>query len=165
MKNLYIDFDGVILDSITTLTNLLNEAGIDINNREDVVNFYKNLDWEQAIKDTPILNDSIHCINKIKESNHFYISILTHVNSIDEIVAKVNFIRKYFVDIPVIACPKQLSKSEIVLAKDAILIDDWHVNLEEWKQAGGIGIHFSTSMKNKGFRCIDHIDDVLKMDF
>lgn len=165
MKNLYIDFDGVLMDTITTSYRLLDEAKVDRNNTDEVLEFYQTLNWEEVIEITPILNDSINRLRNIKNSNRFNISILTHVNSLAEIVEKVKFIRKYFHDITVIACPKQLSKTQIVHAKDAILIDDYTENLNEWKAAGGIGIKFSTVYKDRGFQCVSHIDEILNMEF
>lgn len=164
MKNLYIDFDGVLMDTVTTSYRLLDEQKVDRTNDEEMLKFYETLNWEEVIEVTPILNDSINRLRKIKDSKRFNISILTHVNSLQEIIEKVKFIRKYFHDITVIACPKQISKTQMVHVKDAILIDDWHVNLEEWEKAGGIGIHFSSTYKNKGFVCIDKIDQVLDME-
>lgn len=165
MKNLYIDFDGVLMDTITTSYRLLDEAKVDRNNTDEILEFYQTLNWEEVIEITPILNDSINRLRNIKNSNRFNISILTHVNSLAEIVEKVKFIRKYFHDITVIACPKQLSKTQIVHAKDAILIDDYTENLNEWKAAGGIGIKFSTVYKDRGFQCVSHIDEILNMEF
>lgn len=165
MKNLYIDFDGVLMDTITTSYRLLDESEIDKNNPDEILKFYQTLNWEEIIEVTPILNDSINRLKNIKDSNRFDVSILTHVNSTAEIVEKVKFIRKYFHDITVIACPKQISKTMMVHAKDAILIDDYTENLVEWKNAGGIGIKFSTVYKDRGFKCISHIDEILKMNF
>lgn len=164
MKNLYIDFDGVLMDTITTSYRLLDEAKVDRNNSEEILKFYQTLNWEEVIEITPILNDSINRLRNIKKSNRFNISILTHVNSLAEIVEKVKFIRKYFHDITVIACPKQISKTQIVHAKDAILIDDWHINLKEWKEAGGIPIKFSPTLNDRGYICVDKIDDILNID-
>lgn len=114
---------------------------------------------------TPIINDSINRLQRIKDSNRFDISILTHVNSLAEIIEKVKFIRRYFHDITVIPCPKQISKTQMVHAKDAILIDDYAGNLVEWQEAGGISIKFSPTLNDRGFRCIDKIDQILEMDF
>lgn len=165
MINLYIDFDGVLMDTITTSYRLLDEAQIDRNNPEEILKFYQTLNWEEVIEVTPIINDSINRLQRIKDSNRFDISILTHVNSLAEIIEKVKFIRRYFHDITVIACPKQISKTKMVHAKDAILIDDYAGNLAEWQEAGGISIKFSPTLNDRGFRCIDKIDQILEMDF
>ena len=124
MKNLYIDFDGVILDTITYLYRDLEESGKNYTD-EEKKNFYINYNWENVIKDELIINDSINCIKKIIESNKFNLAILTHVNSIKEAVLKINYLRKYFKDITIIPCPKEISKTKMIHTKDAILIDDY----------------------------------------
>lgn len=164
MKNLYIDFDGVLMDTITTSYRLLDEAQIDREDAQEVLKFYQTLNWEEIIEVTPILNDSIERLRHIKKSGRYDISILTHVNSVAEIIEKVKFIRKYFHDITVIACPKAISKTMMVHAKDAILIDDYAGNLIEWEQVGGIAVKFSPTLNDRGFKCIDKIDQILEMD-
>ena len=144
MKNLYIDFDGVIVDSIRVTYDMLN--------------------WKQILSLTPIINDSFTCIDKIIDSNKFNISILTHVNSLDEAIAKVNYIRKYAKSVTIIPVPREISKTKMIDAKDAILIDDYSGNLKEWEAAGGIGIQFSTDLtKDKGFKVIDKLDKIIDM--
>lgn len=161
MRELYIDFDGVLMDTITTSYRLLDEQQVDLDNYDEVLKFYQTLNWEQVIEITPILYDSMDRLKSMKESNRFNISVLTHVNSVPEIVEKVKFIRKYFDDITIIACPKELSKTKMVHAKDAILIDDYSENLREWKAAGGIPVKFSPTKKTTEFLCVDRIDQVL----
>ena len=56
------------------------------------------------------------------DSNKFEISILTHCNSIKEGSDKVKYIRKYFKDITVIICPKDISKTNKVY----LIIDNFH---------------------------------------
>ena len=143
MKNLYIDFDGVILDTIEVTYKLMDELKIDKKNREEVEKFYINLDWKNLLSITPEINDSIKCIQNLIEADIFDISILTHVNSLSEIIEKVHFIRKFLPSITIIPVPKAISKTKMVHAEDAILIDDYVSNLNEWQEAGGIGILFS----------------------
>jgi len=162
MKNLYIDFDGVIVDTMRVTYDMLDRLGVDRNNFEKMSEFYYNLNWKQLLSLTPIINDSFNCIKKIDDTNKFNIAILTHVNSVDEAVAKINYIRKYYQNVTIIPVPRELSKTKIIDAKDAILIDDYSGNLKEWEQAGGIGIQFSTDLnKNKGFKVIDKLDKIL----
>jgi len=101
MKNLYIDFDGVILDTITYLYRDFKETCKNYA-EEEIKNFYVNYHWENIIKDDFIINDSINCIKKIIASNKFNLAILTHVNSINEAVLKINYLRKYQVNQSVI---------------------------------------------------------------
>jgi hypothetical protein len=103
----------------------------------------------------------MNSIKKIIETNHFDIAILTHVHTIKEAVAKVKFIRKHLSGITVIPVPKELSKTEIVNATNSILIDDYAGNLRSWEAAGGIGVRFSTTLESKGFKVIDHLDQII----
>ena len=164
MKNLYVDFDGVLVDTITTSYQMLDENKIDKANVKEVKKFYQNLDWKEVIEISPIINDNINGLKKIIASKKFNVAILTHVISLEEAVAKVEFLRSHDCDVMIIPCPKSLNKCELVNAKDAILIDDYSGNLRLWEKEGGIGVRFSTELDAKGFLCIDKIDDILNMD-
>ena len=164
MKNLYVDFDGVIVDTIRVTYDMLDRLGVDRSNFEKMSEFYYNLNWKQLLSLTPIINDSFNCLNKVSETGKFNISILTHVNSLDEAIAKVNYIRKYVKNITIIPVPREISKTKMIDAKNAILIDDYSGNLKEWEEAGGIGIQFSTDLtKDKGFKVIDRLDKIIDM--
>ena len=164
MKNLYIDFDGVILDSITTTYRIMNEMQIDVTDEKATKIFYQSLDWNHIIAITPEINESINCIKKILESNRFDVSILTHINSLDEAVEKVKFIRRFIEHITIIPVPKTISKTKMVNAENAILIDDYSGNLREWIEAGGIGIRFSVELESKGFTVINKLDQILELE-
>lgn len=165
MKNLYIDFDGVILDTIEVTYSMIKEQGIDPTDQKETKKFYATLDWAELLKITPIINDSINCINKIISSEKYDVAILTHIHSLPEAVEKVNYIRKHFKGITVIPVPKDLSKTQMVHAEDAILIDDFSGNLVEWEASGGIGVRFSKKMSGKGFVVIDKLDKLLELSF
>ncbi len=164
MKNLYIDFDGVILDTIRVTYDMLNRLGVDRENPYKMQEFYSNLNWKQILSLTPIINESFDCINKLIDSKKFNVAILTHVNSLDESIAKINYIRKYQSDITIIPVPREISKTKVCCSKDSILVDDYSGNLKEWEKEGGIGIQFSTDLsKNKGFTVIDRLDKLIEM--
>ncbi|MGE5456418.1 MAG: hypothetical protein ACM3O4_04885 [Ignavibacteriales bacterium] len=164
MKNLYIDFDGVILDTIKVTYELLKKEGIDKKDEPNVIKFYSRLDWKDLLLTTPIINDAHITIQKVIDSGRFNVTILTHVVSLDEAVEKVKYIRKYFKDITVIPVPKAISKTKMVHTKDAILIDDYAKNLVEWEEEGGIGILFSTELEEKGYPVINYLDQILDMN-
>lgn len=169
MKELYIDFDGVILDTMTVLYEYLDKANIDPKSTDENEEkrrrtFIENLNWDNLVNTTPQINDSIKCIEKIINSNKFVVSILTHVNSLNEAIAKVNYIRNYFKDITIIPVPKKISKTKMVHTKGAILIDDYSGNLMEWEDEGGIGIRFSPTLDSKGFKVIDRLDKILDIE-
>lgn len=164
MKNLYIDFDGVILDTIDVTYRLLENENIDVKDIKTVENFYKTLDWKNLLSITPEINHAFSCIQELLDSKKFNIAILTHVNSLDEMIEKVKFIRKHTDHLTIIPVPKPLSKTKMVRAKDAILIDDYTKNLKEWKQEGGIGIKFSKKPKESEFITISSLNQILEME-
>ena len=159
MKQLYIDFDGVILDTIPLLYEAADKAGLD---RADS-NFYSNFDFKTILKEKYVLCDSLNCIQKLIDSNKFNVNILTHCNSIKEGADKVKFIRKHFKDITVIICPKEISKTKMVHTEGAILVDDYSGNLREWESEGGIPVRFSTKLNGKGFKVINKLDQLIDM--
>ena len=159
MKQLYIDFDGVILDTIPLLYEAADAAGRDRRDRT----FYREFDFTKILKDEYILCDSINCINKLISSGKFEVSILTHCNSIKEGEDKVNFIRKFFDDITIIICPREISKTKMVHTKGSILVDDYSGNLKEWENEGGIAICFSPDLEDKGYKVIDRLDKLIDM--
>ena len=49
MKQLYIDFDGVILDTMTKTYKALEESGIDKKDQEKVMEYFRSIDWKKLI--------------------------------------------------------------------------------------------------------------------
>lgn len=165
MINLYIDFDGVILDTITTTYKIMESINLDRSDDANTKVFYATVDWKQIIDTTSEINDALACIKRIIDSKRFDVAILTHVHSLSELTEKLNFIRKHMDEITVIGVPKLVSKTKMVNAKNAILIDDYAGNLREWTAAGGVGVRFSTELESKGFHVIDRLDQILNIDF
>lgn len=166
MKNLYIDFDGVIMDTITSSTIMLKDLGIDYKNKEHgekITQFYANLDWAEFLNNTDQINDGFDCIKEIMDKRIFNVSILTHCNSLHEMASKVRFIRKYNKDITIIPVPRFISKTNMVNTQNSILIDDYAENLKQWSEAGGTSIRFSTKLSGKGFIVIDKLDQVIDL--
>lgn len=164
MKNLYIDFDGVILDTIRVTYDMVDRLEINRENFEKMSEFYENLNWKKILSLTPIINDAFNCIDKLLKCGKFNIAILTHVNSLDESVAKINYIRKYTKEVTIIPVPREVSKTKMCKIENSILVDDYSGNLKEWEKEGGIGIQFSTDLdKDKGFKVIDKLDKLIEM--
>lgn len=163
MKELYIDFDGVILDTIQVSYEMLEQEGIDSKDFPKTVEFFQRLDWKSFLKQCHPIHNSMECIQTILDSNLFSVSILTHVTSLEEAVEKVKYIRKYFKDITVIPVPKVISKTKMVHTEGAILIDDYAGNLREWQAAGGIGVRFSEKRSGKGFLVVDYLDQIIEL--
>ena len=127
------------------------------------LDFYINYPWETIIDDKYMINNAIDDIQKIIDSNKFNLAILTHVNSLNEAILKVKYLRKYFKDITIIPVPKAISKTQMIHTKDSILIDDYAGNLREWEKEGGIGIRFNLKGHDKGFKVIKNLTEVIDM--
>ena len=142
MKQLYIDFDGVILDTMTKSYEELKKENIDRNDDEKVREFFRNTDWKKLIEETEEINDSINEIKKICDSKKFNVYILTHVNSTNEMIEKIKYLHKKLPLVTVVSVPKEIPKTEVVNPSAAILIDDYSGNIKEWQKKLGIGIKF-----------------------
>ncbi len=160
--NLYIDFDGVILDTITPSYNDIKKLGKKLTEQE-TREFYANYPWEKVITDEYIINNSIEALKKIINSGKFEVSILTHVNSLNEAVIKIKYIRKYFKDITIIPCPKTISKTKMIHTAGAILIDDYTGNLKEWQKELGVAVKFSKDLKESDFPVINDLSKIIEM--
>lgn len=166
MKNLYIDFDGVILDTITPVYNLAKKLNLDVKTQtKEVGLLYSKIDWETLIDESPALSDSINNIKKLKESKKFNISILTHVNSLKEAAAKIRFINGLFNDLTIIPVPKSCSKTMMTQTEGAILVDDFSGNLKEWQESGGIAVKFVKELENGKYKEITSLDELLDIKF
>ena len=159
-KNLYIDFDGVILDTMTPIFEDYEKQKI---TKETEKDFFINYPWNNIVNDTYIIGDAINDIYKILESNKFNLSILTHINSLNAGVLKINYLRKYFKDITIIPCPKEIPKTKMIETKDAILIDDYAGNLRDWEKEGGIPVRFSLKGNGKGFKTVKELKEIIEM--
>ena len=144
---LYIDFDGVILDTEQLLfeewrknpdRHLLPES--------EKIKYIQNSDWNYIINNSDIINDSIYYLNNMDPSKTF---ILTKIHSQFEGVQKIIWLRNNGVKQSVILVPYKLKKIDMVDAKDNILIDDCLKNLYEWKQCDGKPVLFD--IDNDGY--------------
>ena len=148
MKQLYIDFDGVIKDTMTKAYEELNKRGIDKKDQEKVMEFFRNINWKELIEETDEINDSINEIKKICECKKFNVYILTHVNSTNEMIEKIKYLHKQLPQVTVVSVPKEIPKTEVVNPSAAILIDDYSGNIKEWQKKLGIGIKFVREIEN-----------------
>ena len=159
MTKLYLDCDGVILDTITTSSKMLKEEGI--HGEPAVRKFYSSIDWKKLIEVSGEINDSIQ---KIKElSKYFDLEILTHVNSENEKKVKMEYFAKELPGIKVIAVPKPIMKADYVDPTNTILVDDFTSNLDYWKEKGGIPVKFSMSDKEYDYPVISDLLDLIKL--
>ena len=157
--DLYLDFDGVLVDTINITYKMMESLKIDINNQEEVINFYQKLNWFNLLSGIKQINEQFRYIDELKELGIFDIYILTTVNSLEEIKDKIEYIRKYDKNKKIISAPRGVNKKDLVSAKNSILVDDYSGNLISWLQAGGIPIKFSAK-KHQDFITINSLQNL-----
>lgn len=159
MQKLYLDCDGVILDTINMTYKMIREKGL--TEHSDIENFYRKLSWDTLIIEAGEIDNSIEKIKKL--INHFDVEILTHVNSEGEVIAKVKYFKEVLPTVNVITVPKKIEKANFIDPKGAILVDDYLPNLEYWHKKGGIPIKFSDSGKECKYEVIADLLELLKI--
>ena len=91
MIKLYLDFDGVILNTIDVTYADLEKKNI--TDLDEIDEYYKNLDWFELIDNCEEINNSISNIKKIIKSNLYDVNILTHIKTKSEIKAKEKYLK------------------------------------------------------------------------
>lgn len=147
--DLYLDFDGVLMDTINVSYKMMEDLGIDLNDRQKVIEFYKNLDWAHLLTISGELSEAFYYVNKIYEEHIFNPKILTTVNSLNEMIAKIEYTRTKNKEISIICVPNGINKCKVVNASNSFLVDDYSHNLINWEKEGGIGIKFSDKPSEK----------------
>ena len=149
--DIFIDFDGVILDTLNYLRELLlkeHNIDLDTHNRNDlekekkISNIFGNLNWTKLINNSKELNKSIDFIKLLQLSNNYNPTIYSAVNSKLEEKSKILFLNETFKNI----------SSQFIIAKlpktckdnNSILVDDDDFNLINWP---GKPIHFNSNNK------------------
>lgn len=70
--------------------------------------------------------------------------------------SKIQNLKKHF-GIPreqVTVCESSETKRDYVENKDDMLVDDFHRNVQQWREAGGVGIHFIPS---EGYGAVENL--------
>lgn len=131
---IYVDFDGVILDTDAILEKEYLKNQI-ITKSE----FVKNYDWEKLVNNATIINDSLYNLKNSKYETY----ILSKISSLNEGISKVRYLRDNEIITNIHLVPTKISKSDMISAKGNILIDDKLYNLDEWEEHGVIAIFFN----------------------
>lgn len=169
MVKLYIDFDGVIKNTIAYMYREMDELGINYRgshtNSKEVINYIKNLDWEFLLNNTSFINDSISAIKEIIDTGVYEVKILTHINSINEGKQKKIYLKKVLPEVKVITVPKQIDKAKFVKAEGAILVDDYKNNLKMWKNHRGIPIHFNEEREESDYPVVSCLHEIIDLTY
>lgn len=156
---IYIDFDGVIMNTNKSITKLLDVNKVDRTNFRETVKFLTTLNWEEILNESNEINNAFHYLKEI--NNKLDVAILTHVSSEKEIKLKKQIILDNVGNLELIPVPREIDKCNYVDAKDSILIDDYSKNLELWEVSGGVGIKFSNKEHHK-FKSLYNLIDIFK---
>lgn len=88
----YYDYDGVFGDTMTPAIQEMKQMGL-YETEEGRTKYFKELDWTTFLVRAGFIKNSPETINRLKEEG-YKVSFLTHINSMDEYIAKINFIKK-----------------------------------------------------------------------
>lgn len=158
---LYLDFDGVILDTMNVTIKMMEDLNIP-DDQEIIREFYKNIDWYKLLRSTPEINDSFNNINLLLNSGLYDIEILTHVNSKEEGIEKINYLSNILPSVNVIPTPIEIAKCNMVNPINSVLVDDYSKNLILWKDEDGIPIKFSNEIDSR-FITINNLNKLLEL--
>ena len=144
---LYIDFDGVILDT----EELLFEEWRKNPNRyllpeSEKIRYVHDANWNFIINNSKVINDSLYYLKQMDPSKSF---ILTKIHSEgNEGTEKIKWLRKNDIKQGIYLVPHKIKKTEIVDASGNALIDDSLKNLQDWQLAGGNSFFFDIDNDN-----------------
>ena len=164
MRNLYLDCDGVILDTIDKAYELMRRDGLDPKNRELVNKYFVDVDWLYLINEAGQLDNSIEKIIKLREMGIYDIKILTTCVNKNEPWIKTLYFEQELPGIPVITVPWMVRKDSVVDADNSILVDDSTTNVTNWRESGGIGLHFVKGFASLEDMQINDLMDIPKIE-
>ncbi len=142
----YIDFDGVILDT----EDLMFEEWRKNPNRHSLpetekIEYLKNVDWNYVLKNAKPINNSIKYLKLMDPKNTI---ILTKIHSLEEGKEKIKWIKEHNIKLQVILVPYYLKKVDVVDPSDNILIEDCLKTLQEWESKKGKVVFFDKDNDN-----------------
>lgn len=149
---IYIDFDGVILDSEERMLERKYNAGFHNHNDENEFDKYFEYtnshpeEWDCIIKKASPINDSVEIIKEL-ESMKKRIAILTKIHTLYEMKVKIEDLRNNRkISCPVLFVPPGVKKYNVVVPNGQLLIDDSQKNIKLWISNGGEGFIFDRTI-------------------
>lgn len=161
MIKLWLDCDGVILNTIDKTKEWMIRDNIDPKNEDVVHEYFENkIDWQILIKEAGVLKDSLNKIKYLLSLGIYDIKILTTVTSMLEPIHKTNYFNDVLPEVEVITVPWGVRKDKVVYARNSILVDDSKTNIFNWRDSDGIGLHFVKENPNWDMMEIDNLLDI-----
>lgn len=165
---IYIDLDGVILDSEERMLERKYNAGFHNHKDENEYDKYfafTNLhpeEWDYIIREASAINNSVEIINELEILNK-KIAILTKIHTLYEMKVKVEDLRNNRkINCPILFVPPEIKKNNIVNPKGQLLIDDSPKNINTWIEAGGFGFLFDKEISSNTDDKINSLELLLK---
>ncbi len=165
---IYIDLDGVILDSEERMLERKYMMGFCDHNDEKQFHEYFNYtnihkeEWDYIIRDAKSINDSVEIIKELQMLKR-KIAILTKIHTLHEMKVKVDDLRNHRnINIPIIFVPPGIKKHEVVLPNECLLIDDSFKNINGWIDNGGYGLLFDENNQGDDNTRVQSLQFLLK---
>lgn len=139
-QNIFIDLDGVILDSEWKIKKLIQESKP--SNKEGWNMFFESIDWLNLLKTSSSINNSVGILKEVSMQKD-NLMILTKIHTFLEARAKVFDLRKNRkINIPILFVPLHVDKSQIFSPiNNDVLVDDSRKNIDDWNKFGGNGFY------------------------
>ena len=164
----FIDFDGVILDSERLM--LERKAYLGLNNHDSKIEFKKYFEytnnhpeeWDLIIRNAKSINNSVKIIREL-EFLKKKIAILTKIHTLNEMNVKVDVLRnKLEIMCPIIFVPPGTEKHQVIVPNNQLLIDDSKKNIDEWIKNGGTGLVFDPLIEKNDSYKVNSLKFLLK---
>ena len=165
---IFIDFDGVILDSEERMLQRKYELGLrDHENKSEFDKYfeYANLnpeEWDYIIRGANSINDSVEIIKEL-ESLKRKIAILTKIHTLYEMKVKIEDLRENRnIMCPVLFVPPGSKKYQVIIPNNQLLIDDSEKNIREWIENGGSGLIFDSTIDKNAHGRVRSLEFLIK---
>lgn len=166
-KCIYIDLDGVILNSQQKMLERKEQAGFyNHKDKEQFNSYFKladlNNEWKYIIEDAESINNSVEIIKEL-EILKKRIAILTKIHTLYEMKAKIEDLRNNRkISCPILFVPPGVKKHNVVIPNGQLLIDDSKKNIDLWIENGGVGFLFDKRITNNTNDKVRSLEFLLK---
>ena len=165
---IYLDLDGVILDSEQRMLERKYSLGLHNHKNESEFDAYFEYtnshpeEWEYIIKEAKSINNSVEIIKELEKLKR-KIAILTKIHTLQEMKVKTEVLRENLkIFCPVIFVPPGVKKHQVVIPNHQLLIDDSKKNIKRWIENGGIGLIFDSTIDNDTDEKVKSLEFLIK---
>ena len=156
-KELYIDFDGVILDS----EKRFKKDMIGKTKLEDWIEYLSTIEWFNFLRECNQIDESLDTLKKLQKYKQLK-GIITKIHVFEEGIQKAVFLRENGIIVPIHYVLPMQNKSTIVKpSKNKILVDDDIKNCIDWEKNGGTAILFDPYAKTEDKKAIKTLKKLL----